>query len=124
MGAWGNAAWDNDDAADWFGNLFPATKLAARVEMTLKTKDVEEYAGRIRAGAYMLVALGRVYIWPVEDLDRHLRLAIEKLEAISALVDYRGDKAIAAEIAELRSSSVTIMPTGVLRRGTAEVRVR
>jgi hypothetical protein len=103
MGAWGHAGWDNDDAADWFGDLFAVTKLAARVEQTLKTKDVEEYAGRIRAAAYMLVALGRVYIWPIEDLDRHLRLAIEKLESISELEDYQGDKTIAAEIAELKS---------------------
>jgi hypothetical protein len=103
MGAWGTAAWDNDDAADWFGDLFAATKLAQRVEKALKAKDVEEYAGKIRAAAYMLVALGRVYIWPVDDLDRHLRLAIEKLEAISKLDDYEGDQSIAAEIAELRS---------------------
>jgi hypothetical protein len=103
MGAWGNAAWDNDDAADWFADLFTATKLAQRVEKALKTKDVEEYAGKIRAAAYVLVALGRVYIWPVADLDRHLRLAIEKLEAISRLPDYEGDEGIAAEIAELRS---------------------
>jgi hypothetical protein len=97
------AAWDNDDAADWFGDLFAATKLAARVEKTLKEKDVEEYAGRIRAAAYMLVALGRVYIWPIADLDRHLKLAIEKLEAISELEDYQGDATLAAEIAELKS---------------------
>jgi hypothetical protein len=103
MGAWGTAAWDNDDAADWFGDLFAATKLAARVEKALKEEDVEEYAGRIRAAAFMLVALGRVYVWPIDDLDRHLRLAIEKLEAISELEDYEGEESIAAEIAELRS---------------------
>jgi hypothetical protein len=103
MGAWGDQPWDNDDAADWFGELFAATKLAARVEKTLNTKDIEEYAGRIRAAAYVLLALGRVYIWPVDDLDRHLRLAIEKLEAISKLPDYEGDATLAAEIAELRS---------------------
>ena len=103
MGAWGAAAWDNDDAADWFGDLFAATKLAQRVEKALKTKDVEENAGKVRAAAYMLVALGRVYIWPVDDLDRHIKLAIEKLEVISELDDYQGDPLIAAEIAELRS---------------------
>lgn len=103
MGAWGTAPWDNDAAADWFGDLFAATKLAARVEKTLKKKDIEEYAGEIRAAAYVLVALGRVYVWPVDDLDRHLRLAIEKLEAISRLADYEGDPTIAAEVSELRS---------------------
>lgn len=111
MGAWGTAAWDNDDAADWFGELFTSTKLAQRVEKALKTKDVEEYAGKIRAAAYMLVVLGRVYIWPVEDLDRHLRLAIEKLEAISKLEDYQGDAHIAAEIAELRSRLLPPAPS-------------
>ncbi|MGH3514564.1 MAG: DUF4259 domain-containing protein [Pseudonocardiaceae bacterium] len=103
MGAWGTAAWDNDDAADWFGDLFATTKLAARVEKTLKQQDVEEYAGQIRAAAYLLVALGRVYIWPIDDLDRHLRLAIEKLVAISQLEDYAGNESITAEIAELRA---------------------
>ena len=103
MGAWGEAAWDNDDAADWFGELFAATKLAQRVEKALKTKDVEEYAAKIRAAAYVLVALGRVYIWPPEDLQRHLRLAIEKLEAVARTPDWEGEPAIAAEIAELRS---------------------
>jgi len=99
MGAWGNAPWDNDDAADWFGELFDSTKLAKRVEKALKKKDVEEYAGQIRAAAYVLVCLGRVYIWPTDDLDGHLRLAIRKLEEISQLPDYEGEPTILAEIA-------------------------
>ncbi|MGL6073804.1 MAG: DUF4259 domain-containing protein [Fimbriiglobus sp.] len=103
MGAWGKAAWDNDDAADWYHELFTKTKLATHVEKALNTKDLEERAGRIRAAAYILVALGRVYIWPIEDFERHLKLAIEKLEAISELEEYEGDEQLAAEIAELRS---------------------
>lgn len=43
MGMWGKAAWQNDGAADWFGDLFQASKLATRVEKTLKKKDVEEW---------------------------------------------------------------------------------
>ena len=120
MGAWGKAPWDNDDAADWFGDLFAATKLADRVETTLKMEDVEEYAGRIRAAAYLLVALGRVYVWPVTDLDRHLRLAIEKLEAISSLPDYEGDPALRRDMrrrsATVRTSAAaltTIMMTAM-----------
>lgn len=72
-------------------DLFAATQRAQRIEKAMKTKEVEEYAGRIRAAAYVLVAVGRVYIWPVGDLDRHLKLAIEKLEAISGLDDHAGD---------------------------------
>jgi hypothetical protein len=88
MGAWGEAPWDNDSAADWFGDLFDATKLADRVEKTLKG-DVEDAHEEIRAAAYLLVALGRVYIWPVKELDRHLELAIGKLEQIKVLDEYQ-----------------------------------
>lgn len=107
MGAWGVAAWDNDGAADWFGELFGATKLAAKVEKTLKKKDIEEYHEEIRAAAHVVLALGRVYVWPIDDLERHLKLAIEKLEAIKELEEYQETpafvEAIEAEVAELRS---------------------
>ncbi len=88
MGAWGTAAWDNDGAADWFGDMFDATGLAKYVEETLE-RDVEDYREEIRAAAYLLVALGRVYIWPIDDLDNHLVLAISKLEEIKALEIYQ-----------------------------------
>jgi hypothetical protein len=106
MGAWGPAAWENDGAADWFGDTFDATGLAKHVEETLNG-DPEDDHEEIRAAAYLLVALGRVYIWPVGDLDRHLALAISKLEAIREL-DIYGDvpeflEAIGQEIEVLRS---------------------
>jgi HEAT repeat protein len=91
-------------AADWFAELFGTTKLARRVEKTLsRQRDLEEYAPDIRAAAYVLVALGRNYVWPVEDLDRHLALAIAKLDAIRELPDYEGMPEIDDEIALLRS---------------------
>lgn len=103
MGAWGSTAWDNDDAADWFGELFETTNLARHVEKALNERDLEEYAGKVRAAAYLLVALGRVYIWPVPDLERQLKLAIAKLEAIRELPDYQGWLEVDEEIAVLRS---------------------
>ena len=106
MGAWGEAAWDNDGAADWYGDLFDATGLAKHVEAALNL-DPEDSAEEIRAAAYLLVTLGRVYIWPVGDLDRHLGLAIEKLESIKALGEYQEVPefvaAIDEELAVLRS---------------------
>jgi hypothetical protein len=61
----------------------------------------------IRAAAYLLVALGRVYIWPVDDLDRHLALAISKLEAIREMEIYQEVsgfvETIDAEIGVLKS---------------------
>lgn len=98
MGMWGFAAWQNDGAADWFGELFQASKLATRVEKTLKERDIEEWHEEIRAAAYVLVALGQNYIWPVDVLDQHLRLAIEKLEAIKQLEEFEGDEKFAAAI--------------------------
>jgi hypothetical protein len=42
MGAWGKLPWDNDGTADWFGELFEKTKLAERVEDTLRL-DVDSH---------------------------------------------------------------------------------
>jgi hypothetical protein len=66
MGAWATAPWDNDGAADWFGDMFDDTGLAKYVAATLE-RDPEEYHEEIRAAAYLLVALGRTYIWPVKE---------------------------------------------------------
>jgi hypothetical protein len=84
MGAWGTAAWDNDWAADWFGDTFDATGFAKHVEEMLN-RDPENGDHKILAAASILVALGRVHIRPVADLDRHLALAISRLEAIREL---------------------------------------
>jgi hypothetical protein len=84
MGTWGPAAWDNDSAADWFADTFEKTKLREYVEETLN-QDAEESPEEIRAAAYILVALGRNYIWPIDSLDKHLTFAIEKLESIKVI---------------------------------------
>ena len=106
MGAWGEAAWENDGAADWFADTFEATDLAQHVEVTLNG-DPEDDHQEIRAAAYVLVSLGRNFIWPVEDLDRHLALAITKLEAIREMDIYQEApgfvEAINSEIDALRS---------------------
>jgi hypothetical protein len=106
MGAWGTSAWDNDSAADWFGDLFDATGLATHVEEALSRDPVDD-PDVIRAAAHVLIQLGRVYIWPVHDLDNHLAQAIRKLEAVRELDEYQEAEgfveSIDAEIAELRS---------------------
>jgi len=105
MGVWGNLPWDNDAAADWFGDLFETTKLAQRVEDTLKL-NVENSHEEIRAAASLLLFLGRVYIWPVKDLNRHLAIAADRLEDVSR-VDVVAEspelvEEIRAEVQELR----------------------
>jgi hypothetical protein len=106
MGAWDKFPWDNDGAADWFADLFEKTKLAKQVEDTLKLQ-VEDSHEEIRAAASVVLFLGRNYIWPIHDLDRHLTLAADRLEAVSRL-DVVGESPelvdeIRAEIQELRS---------------------
>ena len=86
MGSWDEQPWDNDHAADWFGDTFDATKLAVRVEETLAL-DVADHHQEIRAAASLLIFLGRVYVWPINDLDRHLELAASKLEEMAAQPD-------------------------------------
>jgi hypothetical protein len=106
MGAWRTAAWDNDDACDWYSELFHETGLAGRVEEALNRDLGEEDPEVLRAAAYLVVALGcRADIWPIELLDKPLSLAIDKLELVRAT--YQGhsgfEAAIAGELAELRS---------------------
>lgn len=106
MGFWGTAAWENDGAADWFGHTFDVTGLAKQVEVTLNG-DPEDDHEEIRAAAYVLVVLGRVFIWPGDNLDHLLVLAANKLEMIRDLGIYQENpglvEAISQEIEVLRS---------------------
>jgi len=106
MGAWGYLPWDNDSAADWYGDLLDETKVADKVEATLKL-DVTDHYEEIRAAAGMVVMLGQVYIWPIDKLDAHLALAASKLEEILTLGEIQESpeltETIRGEIQELRS---------------------
>ncbi|MFN9750418.1 MAG: DUF4259 domain-containing protein [Planctomycetota bacterium] len=104
MGAWGVAPWDSDSAADWYGDLFDEIPLAAKVEETLNA-DPEEYAEEIRAAAALLIMLGRTYMWPVDDMDRHLELAIAQMEKVQATYEDEPElaSAVAEEITVLKS---------------------
>ena len=105
MGAWGAKPWENDAAADWLGDLFKETRLAKRVEQALRL-DIQDYHEEIRAAAFLVRALGRVHIWPVELLDQHRALAAARLEAILEAGVFEENAefidAIRAEVAELR----------------------
>jgi hypothetical protein len=103
MGTWGSAAWENDAAADWFSDLFAQTGLASRIEETLKG-DVEDEAQEMRAAASVLIALGHDFVWPLDDLDRHLTLAISRLEEIKKLEEFEDQtEDIDKEIATLKA---------------------
>lgn len=104
MGAWGFAPWDDDSASDWYGDLFDELPLAAKVEQALSS-DPEECAAEIRAASALLIMLGRTYMWPIDDIDRHLQLAISQMEKVHAVFADEPEfaAAVADEIAILKS---------------------
>jgi hypothetical protein len=105
MGCWGVKPYENDGAADWFGDLWDDFPLPKKVEEALNI-DVEEFHEEIRAAAYILLQLGDTYIWPIGDIDRHCTLAATKLEELlkSGIYDDAGlQSEIRKEIDILRS---------------------
>jgi len=107
MGNWADAPWDNDHAADWFGDLFEETALAQRVADTL-ILDVENHHQEIRAAASLLLFLGRTYVWPIKHLNDHLELAASKLDEMAAMADADDVlpvESVRAEAALLRSQT-------------------
>ena len=97
--------WRDECAADWFDEMFDATGLALHVEEILQ-RDVREYAEEIRAATFVLLALGRLYVWPGGKLEPHLKLAASRLQEILATGIYPNRQitgAIEAQLTEIRS---------------------
>ena len=90
MGCWGVKPYEDDSAADWFGDLWDEFPVPAKIEETLNL-DFEDSHEEIRAAAHILMQLGETYIWPVDSIDRHCDLAARRLEEIMAMEEYSGD---------------------------------
>lgn len=108
MGCWGTRPWDNDAAADWFGNMMNNTGLIEYVVNTLRQEidddDPGFVADEIRAAASVVILLGHIYVWSVDDWKEHVKLAISRLEEILAKEQGGGAKEqIQAEISALKS---------------------
>lgn len=67
------------------------------MEDTLKL-EVAEAHDEIRAAASVLLFLGRNYVWPVQDLDRHLALAADRLEQVSRVAEIAESPELVEEI--------------------------
>ncbi len=103
MGGWGTKPWDNDVAADWFMNMMEATRVAEYVEKTMRQEidddDPGARADEIRAAVSIFVVLGHIFVWPVDDWENHLKLAISRLEEILAKnYGFGAEEQIRAEI--------------------------
>ena len=106
MGMWDVKPWDNDEAADWFGDLMDRTQLRQEWLKGIKA-DPAENPGVVRAAAALFVMLGRVYVWPIKTFDQDLELTIASLTAVVEAGEYAEPPelvaAIEQEVTELKS---------------------
>ena len=79
---WDFKPWDNDSAADWFGDLMDTCKVRNEWLKGMNA-DIEDEPEVVRAAVALFVMLGRVYIWPIRNYDEDLELAISKLEELA-----------------------------------------
>ena len=65
---------------------------------------------KIRAASALLIMLGRTYMWPIDDIDRHLQLAISQMEKVHAVFADEPEfaAAVADEIAVLKSRQANV----------------
>ncbi len=83
MGMWALEPWDNDQAADWFGDFMDKTRFRQAWLEGINADPVDG-AEVVRAAASLFVMLGRVYVWPIQAYDEDLELTIARLSAVVA----------------------------------------
>jgi len=84
MGMWNFEAWENDSAADWFGELMDGSEIRSRWLAGLNN-DPEEEHEVVRAAVWLFAQLGRVYIWPIEKYGEDLEAAVKAGERLVAV---------------------------------------
>ena len=79
MGMWDFKPWDNDGAADWFGDFMDNTEFRKHWIEGINQNPIDD-PDEVRAAASLFVMLGRVYVWPIDQYDDDLELAIRQLK--------------------------------------------
>lgn len=106
MGMWALRPWDNDAAADWFGDLMDKTKVRAEWLKGIN-EDPSESPDIVRAAGALFIMLGRVYIWPIDSYDADLERTITALSKVAICEEYRETPELVdlvqVEIDELKS---------------------
>ena len=87
MGAWGQKAFENDDALDWLADLNRDMRLASRLKKDIKQKK-DAYAAR--AAIEYLIRSDKAGILGVPEFEQLAPLAMERIEQIK--VQYAAPK--------------------------------
>jgi hypothetical protein len=86
MGAWGLEPWDNDGAADFFGELWEGTPIVDRVIAALDGEDSEAAL----AALWLCSEICRNYVWPIQRLAETIEHAIAAANRLLAGEDDEG----------------------------------
>lgn len=73
------APWRNDTTADWFGDVMDRTGFVECIAATLEEEVDDCSLDRIRGAAFVLICLGRNFVWPPDHLEMDLTKASRKL---------------------------------------------
>lgn len=102
MGAWGEKPYDNDSAADWFGDVL--SPVSDKVEELLQRPVDETHYAEYRAAAWLLTKIGRNYVYDVNRREDHLSKLHDRLQTIRADQDWidgwQDEKEIISELDE------------------------
>ena len=85
---WDYKPWDNDGAADWYGDLMDNTKLRDTWLEGIKEDPIDS-PDVVRAAAGLFIMLGRVYIWPIDNYHSDLELTISQLGKVAENEEYK-----------------------------------
>jgi hypothetical protein len=112
VGTWGEEPWDNDVAADWFGNLWEAVPIVENVLAGLNDENGDVAV----AALWMCTQLCRVYVWPIDRMDETLSAAVAAADRILAgedengWVELWGNAAMTARIEGYRTELIERLP--------------
>jgi len=101
---WDSKPWDNDRASDWFAKLMEQTDFPLKIRNTLLLYKEEDPHGNntplLRAAVFCTLQFCRVYVWPINDLDNDLQLAVNATKKILQDQEYCYSDEIIKEINE------------------------
>ena len=114
---WDFKPWDNDGAADWYGDLMDNTQLRKYWLEGIKNDPIDS-PDVVRAAAGLFIMLGRVYIWPIDHFDDDLTLTIQQLRKVSENEEYKE----IPELVDIISGELNELESRLPKEGTEKTK--